>query len=58
MKLTVGWKNTLPLKLPFGVGKNPNAFMFAQIIRDPASPTEEVSVFDESLQIAFSNKVS
>ncbi len=32
--------------------------MFAQIIRDPASPTEEVSVFDESLQIAFSNKVS
>ncbi len=32
-----------------------NAFMFAQIIRDPASPTEEVSIrlFYESLQIAF-----
>ncbi len=33
--------------------------MFAQIIRDPASPTEEVSirVFYESLQIAFPNNV-
>ncbi len=36
-----------------------NASMFARIIRDPASPTEEVSkrVFNESLQIAFPNNV-
>ncbi len=36
-----------------------NAFMFAQIIRDPASPTEEVSIrfFYKSLQIAFPNNV-
>ncbi len=36
-----------------------NASMFAQIIRDPASPTEEVSirVFNESLHIAFPNNV-
>ncbi len=34
-----------------------NASMFARIIRDPASSTEEVSirVFYESLQIAFPN---
>ncbi len=34
--------------------------MFARIIRDPASSTEEVSisVFNESLQIAFPNKFS
>ncbi len=33
--------------------------IFARIIRDPASPTEEVSVrfFNESLQIAFPNNV-
>ncbi len=33
--------------------------MFAQIIRDPASPTEEASirVFYQSLQIAFPNNV-
>ncbi len=33
--------------------------MFAQIIHDPASPTEEVTirVFYESLQIAFPNNV-
>ncbi len=36
-----------------------NAYMFARIIRDPASSTEEVSirVFYESLQIAFPNNV-
>ncbi len=36
-----------------------NASMFARIIRDPASSTEEVNirVFYESLQIAFSNNV-
>ncbi len=36
-----------------------NASMFARIIRDPTSPTEEVSirVFYESLQIAFPNNV-
>ncbi len=36
-----------------------NASMFARIIRDPSSPTEEVSIrfFYESLQIAFSNNV-
>ncbi len=36
-----------------------NAFMFTQIIRDPAPSTEEVSirVFNESLQIAFPNNV-
>ncbi len=36
-----------------------NASMFTQIIRDPASPTEEVSirVFYECLQIAFPNNV-
>ncbi len=36
-----------------------NASMFARIIRDPASPTEEVSIcfFYESLQIAFPNNV-
>ncbi len=36
-----------------------NASMFARIIRDPASPTEEVSIrfFYESLQIAFTNNV-
>ncbi len=36
-----------------------NASMFARIIRDPASSTEEVniSVFYESLQIAFPNNV-
>ncbi len=37
-----------------------NVFMFAQIIRDPASSTEEVSIrffFYESLQIAFPNNV-
>ncbi len=36
-----------------------NASMFARIIRDPASPTDEVSirVFYESLQIAFPNNV-
>ncbi len=34
-----------------------NVFMFARIIRDPASPTEEVSIrfFYESLQITFPN---
>ncbi len=34
-----------------------NVSMFTQIIRDPASPTEEVSIrlFYESLQIAFPN---
>ncbi len=33
--------------------------LFAQIIRDPASSTEEVSItfFYESLQIAFPNHV-
>ncbi len=37
----------------------PKFAMFAQIIHDPASPTEEVSirVFYESLRIAFSNNV-
>ncbi len=36
-----------------------NAFIFARIIRDPASPTEEVNVhfFYESLQITFPNNV-
>ncbi len=36
-----------------------NAFMFAKIIRDPASPTEEVSIrfFYESLQIAYPNNM-
>ncbi len=36
-----------------------NASMFARIIRDPASPPEEVSIrfFNESLQIAFPNNV-
>ncbi len=36
-----------------------NVFMFVQIIRDPASPPEEVSirVFYESLQTAFPNNV-
>ncbi len=36
-----------------------NASMFARIIRDPASSTEEVSirVFYEPLQIAFPNNV-
>ncbi len=36
-----------------------NASMFMRIIRDPASPTEEVSIrfFYESLQIAFPNNV-
>ncbi len=36
-----------------------NASMFARIIRDPASPPEEVSTrfFNESLQIAFPNNV-
>ncbi|MGH5062026.1 hypothetical protein ACRFG8_26955, partial [Klebsiella pneumoniae] len=36
-----------------------NASMFARIIRDPASSTEEVSIrfFYESLQIAFPNNV-
>ncbi len=36
-----------------------NAFMFAQIICDPASPPEEVNIrlFYESLQIAFPNNV-
>ncbi len=36
-----------------------NVFMFARIIRDPASPTEEVSIrfFNESLQITFPNNV-
>ncbi len=36
-----------------------NVSMFAQIIRDPASSTEEVSIriFYESLQIAFPNNV-
>ncbi len=36
-----------------------NASRFAQIIRDPASPTEEVSIhfFFEYLQIAFPNNV-
>ncbi len=36
-----------------------HASIFARIIRDPASPTEEVSVrfFNESLQIAFPNNV-
>ncbi len=36
-----------------------NAFMFARIIRDPASAREEVSIklFYESLQIAFPNNV-
>ncbi len=35
------------------------ASMLAQIIRDPSSPTEEVSIcfFYESLQIAFPNNV-
>ncbi len=37
---------------------NLNAFMFARIIRDPASPTEvSISFFYESLQIAFPNNV-
>ncbi len=33
--------------------------LFARIIRDPASPTEEVSIgfFYESLQIAFPNNM-
>ncbi len=36
-----------------------NESMFARIIRDPVSPTEEVSirVFYESLQIAFPNNL-
>ncbi len=36
-----------------------NTFMFALIIRDPASPPEEVSIrfFYESLQITFPNNV-
>ncbi len=36
-----------------------NASMFAQIIHDPASSTEEVSItfFYESLQITFPNNV-
>ncbi len=36
-----------------------NASMFAQIIHDPASSTEEVSIryFYESFQIAFPNNV-
>ncbi len=36
-----------------------NVAMFARIIRDPASPTEEVSirVFNESLHIVFPNNV-
>ncbi len=36
-----------------------NVSIFTQIIRDPASPAEEVSVrfFNESLQIAFPNNV-
>ncbi len=36
-----------------------NVFMFVRIIRDPASPTEEVSIrfFNESLQITFPNNV-
>ncbi len=36
-----------------------NASMFSRIIRDPASPPEEVSTrfFNESLQIAFPNNV-
>ncbi len=36
-----------------------NAFIFARIIRHPASPPEEVSVrfFNESLQITFPNDV-
>ncbi len=36
-----------------------NVSMFTQIICDPASPTEKVSirVFNESLQIAFPNNV-
>ncbi len=34
-----------------------NASMFAQIICDPATPTEEVYVFYEPLQIAFPNNV-
>ncbi len=36
-----------------------NASIFARIIRDPASPPEEVSIrfFNESLQIAFPNNV-
>ncbi len=36
-----------------------NASMFVRIIRDPASPTEEVSirVFNESWQIAFPNNM-
>ncbi len=45
--LAVCVKNAPPIYL--------NAFMFVQIIRDPDSPTEEVSIrfFYESLQIAF-----
>ncbi len=32
--------------------------MFAQIIRDPASPTDDsIRIFYESLQIAFPNNV-
>ncbi len=36
-----------------------NVFKFAQIICNPASPTDEVSItfFYESLQIAFPNNV-
>ncbi len=36
-----------------------NVFMFARIIRDPASPTEELSIrfVYESLQISFPNNV-
>ncbi len=36
-----------------------NAFMFARIIRDPASPTEvSLSFFYESLQITFPNNMN
>ncbi len=41
--------NTSPIYL--------NASMFAQIIRDPASPAVSVRFFNESLQIAFPNNV-
>ncbi len=34
-----------------------NVSIFVQIIRDPASPPEEVRFFNESLQIAFPNNV-
>ncbi len=47
------WRSRRPPSLP--MPRNGTASMFAQIVRDPASSTEEVSItfFYESLQIAF-----